>query len=135
MTDTQDVILEPGDHGYVPSAEPVPEAEPGEVPNVVVDPTAVPGEAGEDLTHVQQPGESDAEFAARTRGVVVDSQSPTDIVPNMPQTTMGERVQVEGSDPPVYVGVPPETLEPEVPLEEEPVEDGEEPPAEEPASA
>ena len=156
MTETpsEEVILEPGDPGYVPpdgdesntqGAE-VPEGEaltppptmpeggytdPNEPPPAEpivgsVDAGDVP--MGEDLTHMQAPGETDAEFAARTRGVVVDSQSPTDIVPNTAQTTMGTRVLVEGSDPPVYVGVPPEYLDEDQPEAPE----GEEPPPEEP---
>jgi hypothetical protein len=115
---SEEVILEPGDPGYVeprdtPSA-PMPDPPPpGEQPNLLTAPDVPP----DDLTHQQQPGESDAEFRARTTGVVVDSQNPTDIVPNTAQTTMGVRVQVEGTDPPLYVGVPPESIEEEPPPE------------------
>jgi hypothetical protein len=38
---------------------------------------------------VRGPHENEAEYYARTRGEVVDSQSPTDIVPNMPQISFG----------------------------------------------
>lgn len=126
-TPAPEIILEPGDPGYVDPNAPTVAPTEGEVPP---DEGGVHAPPGEDLQHVQQPGESDADFAARTRGVVVDSQSPADIVPNTPQATMGVRVQVEGSDPPVYVGVPPESLEPVEPEEEQPP--AEEPPAEEP---
>jgi hypothetical protein len=119
---TEEVILEPGDPGYVPPAPPVDPPPPGPVEN------QLPAEPPTDLTHQQQPGESDASFRARTAGFVVDSQNPTDLVPNMPQTTMGVRVQVPDSDPPVYVGVPPEMVEAEEPPPEEPVAEGEEEP-------
>lgn len=127
-TENEGVILEPGDPGYV---EPVqggyadPADRPPDEP-VIGTLGEVAGPPGEDLTHQRLPGESDAEYAARTRGVVVDSTSPSDIVPNTPQTTMGVRVQVEGTDPPVYVGVPPEALEePELPPEEDLPPEGE----------
>ena len=35
------------------------------------------------------PGETEAEYLARTRNVAVESLSPTDIVPNRPQITFG----------------------------------------------
>jgi len=98
----EEVILEPGDPGYVDPNAPAPEPE--EVP------------AGADLQHVRQPGETDADFAARTRGVVVESQSPTDIVPNTPQISMGERVPVEGQEGVSYA-VSPVEGEPEAPPE------------------
>lgn len=130
-----EIILEPGDPGYVEpeDAANTPRTHNQELDEDVIAPgpnetMPPPAEPAEDLTHVQQVGESDAEFMARTRGVVVDSQSPSDIVPNTAQTTMGVRLEVEGSDPPVYVGVPPETIleEPEVPPEGEiPPEGGE----------
>jgi hypothetical protein len=166
MTETpqEDVILEPGDPGYVAPEKDESNTQGAEVPEGegltppptlaeggYTDPNQPPptepvvastdeGEVpmGEDLQHVQQPGESDADFAARTRGVVVGSQSPTDIVPNTPQITMGQRVQIEGTDPPAYVGVPPEFIDedqPEAPEGEVPPEGeegGEEPPPEEP---
>lgn len=75
-----EVILEPGDPGYVePGTEPpVPEPAP---------PQAGPAPPGQDLTQVRDPREHEAEFLARTRNVPVRSTSPTDIVPNMPQIT------------------------------------------------
>ena len=99
----EEVILEPGDPGYVdPDATP---AGPGEAP------------AGKDLQHVRQPGETEAEFAARTRNVAVVSQSPTDIVPNTPQITMGAQVPVEGAEGLVHATEPvpaePSVAEPE----------------------
>lgn len=71
MSTTEDeIILEPGDPGYEAPAPPT-----------------VPPPPPQDLQHVRNPGETDAEFLARTRGAVVDSQSPSDIVPNQPQIT------------------------------------------------
>lgn len=119
-TDSGDqVILEPGDPGYVDpnaptstSGDPIdanPETAPGKD-----EPLGAIAPAGKDLQHVRQPGESDAEFMARTRNVAVISESPTDIVPNTPQITMGQQVPVgEG----LVTGVTPET--------EEVVEEGE----------
>lgn len=72
-TPEPEVILEPGDPGYV-----APEAE-----------AAVPSPPGEDLRLLPEKGETDAEFLARTRTTTVLSQSPTDIVPNKPQISMG----------------------------------------------
>jgi hypothetical protein len=90
MTDTpapeEEVILEPGDPGYQPpeGAEPVPPEEGGPI-------VAEAAPPGQDLQHVRGPKESEAEFLARTRGVAVESTSPTDIVPNQPQITMGNQ--------------------------------------------
>lgn len=96
MTETpeEEVILEPGDPGYVPpeGTEPVPPEEGGPI-------TAVPAPPGQDLQHERGPRESDAEFLARTRGVAVNSQSPTDIVPNTPQITMGSPEMPPGGLP------------------------------------
>ena len=83
QTDTEgnEIILEPGDPGYVdPNApsEPLPE----------VPPVAAPGEAGKDLIPERGPREHEAEYLARTRAQVVESTSPTDVVPNMPQIRM-----------------------------------------------
>lgn len=64
-----EVILEPGDPGYVDPNAPPPEPPP----------------PPQDLSHVRQPGETDAEFLHRTRHTVVQSTSPLDIVPNTPQ--------------------------------------------------
>ena len=102
----EEVILEPGDPGYV---------DPEEAERQAADAAAaVPGA---DLQHVRQPGETDAEFAARTRNVVVESQSPTDIVPNTPQISMGARVPVEGQEGVSYATAPveagPSVAEPE----------------------
>src|SRR5262249_3461835 len=93
-----EVILEPGDPGYVAPEDQGSSAPlaPPEEPNVGDPLVAVP--AGEDLQHYRQPTETDAEFLARTRNVVVNSQSPTDIVPNTPQATMGPRYDVEGTE-------------------------------------
>jgi len=76
MSTTEDeIILEPGDPGYVdPNAPPPPE--PAEAP------------AGKDLTPPRLPGESDGDYVLRTKNLVVQSESPTDIVPNQPQITM-----------------------------------------------
>lgn len=110
----EQVILEPGDPGYVdPNA---PAVEPGSPPNPVPD-TAVEAPAGVDLQHVRQPGEDDATFAARTRNVAVISESPTDIVPNTPQITMGEQIPVEGAEGVVHTRGP----EPEEEVVEEKV--------------
>jgi len=112
----EEVILEPGDEGYV---------DPAEAERIAAD--AAAAKPGEDLQHVRQAGETEAEFAARTRNVVVESQSPTDIVPNTPQISMGARVPVEGAEGVSYA-TPPVPAEPSV---AEPVDDAEEAPAEE----
>jgi hypothetical protein len=77
----EDIILEPGDPGYVdpnaPPAEPVAPGPPAsEAP-------------GADLRLQRNPGETEAEFASRTRATLVPSTSPTDIVPNRPNISMG----------------------------------------------
>lgn len=107
MTDTpapeDEVILEPGDPGYEEQTQPV--EQPAEPPE--------PGPPGEDLTFQRGPNESDAEFMARTRHTVPVSESPTDVVPNRPNISMGEPVAVEGSEglryavPPEGAGLPP----------------------------
>src|SRR5262245_54106359 len=77
------VMLEPGDPGYVEpeeSSDGEPLAPPLEGPT---GPEAVA--SPQDLTWQKEPGETDAEFMDRTRGQVVESQSPSDIVPNTPQ--------------------------------------------------
>jgi hypothetical protein len=88
MTEEPEVILEPGDPGYV---APAPE---GEEPS-----QAVPPPPAQDLRLIPEKGESDAEFMARTHNTVVDSQSPADIVPNWPQISMGPQ-PTEGETPP-----------------------------------
>lgn len=130
----EQVILEPGDPGYVEpgqptstSGEPI-DTQPPDAPQPD-EPLGAIAPPGKDLQHVRQPGESDAEFMARTRNVAVKSESPTDIVPNTPQITIGQQVEVgEG----LVAGVPPENLEEEVvegevvegePVEEEVVEE------------
>lgn len=112
----EEVILEPGDEGYV---------DPEEQARIAAD--AAAAKPGEDLQHVRQPGETEAEFAARTRNVVVESQSPTDIVPNTPQISMGARVPVEGQEGVSYA-TPPVPAEPSV---AEPQDEPEEEEAEE----
>lgn len=86
-----EVILEPGDPGYVDPNAPPPEEAP-----LVAEEVPPP----QDLTHVQQPGESDAEFMQRTRTTVVDSQSPLDIVPNQPQIVMSNQEPTPEEPPP-----------------------------------
>jgi hypothetical protein len=71
----------------------------------------------QDLRLVNDAGQSESEAIINSRGLVVDSQSPSDLVPNTPQITMGVRVPV---DPPVglrgtgeqqlFVGVPAEVV-------------------------
>src|SRR5262249_49378832 len=119
-----DVILEPGDPGYVdPANAAVPVEDPANSPP----PSTEPVPAGADLQHVRQAGESDAEFMSRIRNTVVVSESPTDIVPNRPQISRGPRAPVEGqegletgSEP--EPGPEPEPVEPTLdqPAEEEP---------------
>ena len=128
-TTGEEVILEPGDPGYVEPTystsgdliDNTPETAPS-----ADEPLGGPAPAGEDLQFVRQPGEDDATFAARTRNVAVISTSPTDIVPNTPQITMGTQVPVEGAEGVVYTKGP----EPE-----EPVVEGEEVVEEEEAEA
>lgn len=72
-TPEPEVILEPGDPGYVAPETKVEE----------------PGPPGQDLRILPEKGETDAEFLARTRNTPVVSQSPTDIVPNTPQISLG----------------------------------------------
>ena len=78
-----ETILEPGDPGYVdPNASPPP------VP-AGTEGAAAPAPPGQDLRPMPNPGETEAEYLARTRNVAVESRSPTDIVPNRPQITFG----------------------------------------------
>jgi hypothetical protein len=130
----EEVILEPGDPGYV---EPGQQSITGEP--IDDDPETVPGKdeplgadlapPGEDLQHVRRERESEAEFAARTRNVVVESTSPTDIVPNTPQISMGPRVPVEGAEGVSYATAPveagPSVVEEQPEPEEEVVVEGE----------
>ena len=68
---------------------------------------------GQILEFERHPGESDAEYMARTRHVVPESQSPTDVVPNRPNISVGQPVPVEGQEglrhasPPQGQGMPP----------------------------
>ena len=130
----EEVILEPGDPGYVEpgqrsvTGEPIddtPETVPGKDEPLGAD-LAPPGE---DLQHVRREGETEAEFAARTRNVVVESTSPTDIVPNTPQISMGPRVPVEGAEGVSYATAPveagPSVVEEQPEPEEEVVAEGE----------
>ena len=48
-----------------------------------------PGPAPQNLELERLPHESDAEFLARSKTFVPDSQSPADIVPNRPNIVMG----------------------------------------------
>jgi len=96
------VVLEPGDPGYVSPDGPVQQTLPEGEPNAVLDAQPMPADVAppQDLTYEKEPGESDAEFLIRSRQVV-ESESPTDIVPNMPQirpfpTETGEEVMAEG---------------------------------------
>lgn len=85
-SDTEpEVILEPGDPGYVaptqPEAVPITTTEPAaEAPAA----EAVPVPPGKDVRIPREPNETDAEYETRTRNVVPVSESPTDIVPNRP---------------------------------------------------
>jgi len=110
------VVLEPGDPGYV---EPVIQETPPGEPNAVLDPQPMPADAPapQDLTYMKEAGESDAEFLIRSREVV-ESENPTDIVPNTPQIRPFPSEVIEEPEP---------EPEPEAPPEEEP--------APEPASA
>ena len=126
----EQIVLEPGDEGYV---EPAPSSEysstsriestrpdaPG--PQVGVEP--LEGEVPptedvpppQDLTFEKEPGESDAEFAERSRNTVVVSENPGDIVPNMPQITMGPQEPVEDvEEPPLEEPLAEGEPEPEV---------------------
>ena len=90
-----ETILEPGDPGYVdptaaqnqPVLEPVPAPAGSEG-------AAAPAPPGQDLRPMPNPGETEAEYLARTRNVAVESLSPTDIVPNRPQITFGPQEPV-----------------------------------------
>lgn len=129
----EQVILEPGDPGYVEPLADTPPSDPDAVPPEGGEGATAPVEVppGEDLTFQRLPGESDAEFMARTRGVAVVSQSPSDIVPNTPQSTMGVQVPVEGSEGKLVTSVPAEVVNAEAEAEEE--APAEETPPEEPA--
>lgn len=134
----EEVVLEPGDPGYVEPLADTPPTDPDAVPPEGGEGAAAPVEVppGEDLTFQREPGESDAEFMARTRNVAVVSQSPSDIVPNTPQSTMGVQVPVEGSEGKLVTSVPAEVIiaaeaEEEAPAEEPPAEEA---PPEEPAA-
>ena len=112
MTTTPDpeIILEPGDPGYVDPNAPSPAtsgaivAEPAPVP-AGAEGAAAPAPPGQDLRPVPNPGEDMAEYLDRTRTEVVDSQSPTDIVPNRPQITFGPQ-QPEGEPAPTEEPMP-----------------------------
>jgi hypothetical protein len=45
--------------------------------------------AGQNLIPERLPDEDDSAYLLRTKNMVVDSQNPTDIVPNWPQITFG----------------------------------------------
>jgi hypothetical protein len=109
-------------------------ATPDEEPHMTETPPpeqAAPVPPGEDLRLYPNAQEEYANFLARSRGVVVISQNPTDIVPNTPQITMGERVPVadqEGlayASPPAGQGLPaggePESVAVVLPSEEHPM--------------
>jgi hypothetical protein len=111
----EQVVLEPGDEGYVePNA---PEGEP-----TVLDAQPMPVEIppptppGEDLTIKNVEGQSESEAILMARGTVVESTSPTDIVPNTPQIRpFPVETEPEAEVPPEE---PPE--EPEAEVEPEP---------------
>jgi len=85
-----ETILEPGDPGYVDptAAQNQPVLEPAPAP-AGSEGAAAPAPPGQDLRPMPNPGETEAEYLARTRNVAVESRSPTDIVPNRPQITFG----------------------------------------------
>ena len=85
-----ETILEPGDPGYVDptAAQNQPVLEPAPAP-AGSEGAAAPAPPGQDLRPMPNPGETEAEYLARTRNVAVESLSPTDIVPNRPQITFG----------------------------------------------
>lgn len=70
----------------------------------------------QDLRLVNEAGQSESEAIIHARGLVVDSQSAGDLVPNTPQITMGVRVPVETpaglniGEQQLYVGVPAEVV-------------------------
>jgi hypothetical protein len=107
-TPEHDVILEPGDPGYVDPNAPSPAtsgaivAEPPPVP-AGAEGAGAPAPPGQDLRPVPNPGETEAEYLDRTRGVPVESTSPTDIVPNRPQITFGPQEPVPPADQPETV--------------------------------
>lgn len=102
QTDSEgnEIILEPGDPGYVD-------------PNAPPAPAGAPADSGQDLRHVPERGETDAEFQVRTRNLVVDSQHPADIVPNTPQIRMTTEPPPVPPEPPVEPPVDPPVDPPE----------------------
>lgn len=111
MSETPEVILEPGDPGYVaPTTEPSTPAQQEQTDVLAPGPNeglGAPALPGEDLRAYPEKGESDAEFLARSRNTVVNSQSPTDIVPNTPQISLGN------PSPPPAEEVPTQDVAPE----------------------
>jgi len=112
------VVLEPGDEGYV-------EPQAGETGTVLdaqpMPPDAEPPPEPQDLTYQKEAGESDAEFLIRSR-TVVESQSPTDIVPNTPQirpfpveAAVGEPAVEDTEEGPAPEPAPEPEPEPEAP--------------------
>lgn len=105
----EQVVLEPGDEGYVePNA---PEGEP-----TVLDPQPMPAEGepppqvppGEDLRLQNEAGQSESEAILMARGTVVESMNPTDIVPNTPQIRPFPAEGVEVAVEEAEVETPPE---------------------------
>lgn len=81
----EEVVLEPGDPGYVaPTAEQEGEVLSPELP-VAQEVGPEPTSGGQDLTIKNEPGQDSSEAILMARGTVVESTSPTDIVPNTPQ--------------------------------------------------
>jgi hypothetical protein len=62
------------------------------------EPPATP--PGEDLRVAPLPYEHQAEYIARVRSEGIVSNSPSDIVPNVPWSNMGPPVEVAGDPPP-----------------------------------
>ena len=108
----EQIVLEPGDEGYVDTAEysstsriestrpdaPGPQvgAEPQEGEAITTTELREGEAPPQDLRLVNEAGQSESEAILHARGTVVESQSPTDIVPNTPQIRpFPEQVEVQ----------------------------------------
>lgn len=101
------VVLEPGDEGYVdPNAEPNVMAPEPHAEGATLDPALPVQQAGEgevppqDLSLQSAEGQDNSEAIVMNRGLIVESTSPTDIVPNTPQIRPFPSEAIE-EDPPV----------------------------------
>jgi hypothetical protein len=92
MTETPEAPPDDAEYEILPEGDAASPETPEEPPTPTVHPP-------QDLQFERLPRESDAEFLARTRGQVVDSRNPADIVPNQPQIYIGPQNPVPEPEP------------------------------------